>query len=102
MTCPTRMSDRLGDESGRFEYARKIGLVNPRGFVDNRNDLPGALNWRRSERIELGCHATLLYRNCPRFGISNLEMDWSIDDVNVTGYDPNDYFDRALLLRIAD
>lgn len=76
------------------KYARNLGLVDPLRFVDQRNDAPGPLNWRRAELTEPQAADPFLNAFLPSVRINNLEMDWSISRTEVDGYQPDDFLDR--------
>jgi hypothetical protein len=80
--------------------ARILGLVDADAFIDRRNPEPHPLSWERGDNTEpmVDVEPQIAWI-LPSLSFASTE-DWRITDPEVTGYDADDYEDRAYYIEV--
>ena len=80
--------------------ARLLRLVPADAFDDHRNGDAYPLHWHAAEVREPTCRVAEPFWSMPSFRLDFASRDWELPAPRITGYDPDDYLDRAYLLEL--
>jgi len=69
-------------------------------FDDHRNPDPYPLNWCRAEERAPSVSVPDAYWPLPSLNVNFSSLDWGVESAQVTGYNPDDYLDRAYYLEL--